>query len=134
MSETILSITDTTFMKEQDKGKWYGCSFDGYVIETTKQTIKLGIGNEQSCCESWGYFMSEDDVQSFVGTTLLDIKLTDTALNTVQKCSVYDGGIMFVDLITDNGVLQFVAYNEHNGYYGHTAIVLSEQLMNEETL
>lgn len=41
---------------------------------------------------------------------------------------------MFVDLITDRGVLQFVAYNEQNGYYGHLAKVESRQLTHEETL
>jgi len=35
---------------------------------------------------------------------------------------------MFVDLLTNIDVIQFVAYNEHNGYYGHTASVSSNQL------
>ncbi|MEL3959481.1 hypothetical protein NST17_20225 [Caldifermentibacillus hisashii] len=41
---------------------------------------------------------------------------------------------MFVDIITSNGTLQFVAYNEHNGYYGHEAKVISTQIEHSEFL
>jgi hypothetical protein len=41
---------------------------------------------------------------------------------------------MFVDIETDRGVLQFVAYNAHNGYYGHKARVQSTQLRHTVTL
>jgi len=41
---------------------------------------------------------------------------------------------MFVDLKTDRGKLQFVAYNEHNGYYGHEAEVICNQLNHSEVL
>ena len=34
---------------------------------------------------------------------------------------------MFVNINTSNGALQFAAYNEHNGYYGHEAVVISEK-------
>lgn len=39
---------------------------DGYAIITNKQTIKLLISNSQSCCEEWGYFMSDDDLEYFI--------------------------------------------------------------------
>jgi hypothetical protein len=39
-----------------------------------------------------------------------------------------------VNIDTDRGQLQFVAYNEHNGYYGHNAVVVSKQLTHEECL
>ncbi len=35
---------------------------------------------------------------------------------------------MFVNLETNKGTLQFVAYNEHNGHYGHEAKVTCKQL------
>ena len=41
---------------------------------------------------------------------------------------------MFVNLETNKGTLQFVAYNEHSGYYGHEAKVQCTQLMHSETL
>ena len=41
---------------------------------------------------------------------------------------------MFVNVETDKGLLQFVAYNEHNGYYGHEACVISKHLNESEYL
>ena len=114
---------------------------DGYEVVTTSQRIKLFISNFQLCCESWGYFWCNDDPQDFVGAELLDIRLTDEALSEVQMKAnddpqswLYEGGIMFVNLETSKGVLQFVAYNAHNGYYGHTATVESLQLNHDEML
>lgn len=85
---------------------------DGFEILTTQQTIKLLISNSQGCCENWGYFLSEDNLQDFIGANLLNIKLTDTVLNKVKfdEIGFYEGGLMFVDIETSNGVLQFVAY------------------------
>jgi len=98
------------------------------------------ISNGQDCCESWGYFMSEDNFNQFIGAALLDITITDTALNTIDFTGrigpddLDSGGMMFVNISTSAGLLQFVAYNAHNGYYGHTAYVISEQLKHEEGL
>jgi hypothetical protein len=130
MKEKILSVHEV-----RQKG------WDGYLIKTTKQEIKLLIDNEQCCCESWGYFLSEDDFEDFIGAELLDIKLTDTELKKglfKKECrlpysidmesELFSGGIMFVDLVTSKGVLQFTAYNVHNGYYGHDAKIVSKQL------
>ena len=129
MKEKILKIEKTEF-KHDDKSKSY-YNLEGYKITTDRQVIKLGIDNGQSCCENWGYFMSEDDVQSFVGSILIGIELTDTQLKKVEEFDIdnsYEGDAMFVNLKTNNGLLQFVAYNEHNGYYGHEACVISKQL------
>lgn len=124
--EKILSICEYS---EED-------NMEGYVITTNKQVIKLLIDSVQRCCENWGYFMSEDDFNYFIGAELLNIKITDTALNKVKidELNLYEGSIMFVDIETNKGVLQFVAYNKHNGYYGHGAKVISEQLNHEEWL
>jgi hypothetical protein len=124
--ETILKIEETTF-----DGK------DGFVITTSEQQIKLGIDNGQSCCENWGYFMSEDDTSDFIGAKLIDVKITDTLLKPNDEFDVndmYEGDVMFVNVETDKGLLQFVAYNEHNGYYGHEACVISKQLNESEYL
>lgn len=135
--ETILKIEIVT----EELNGWSKSS--GYAITTDKQVIKMLIDDYQSCCESWGYFMSEDDIQRFVGSQLLDISITDIALNSQameshnlkgERPYVYEGGVMFVNISTDRGLLQFVAYNEHNGYYGHDAKVISEQLNHEECL
>lgn len=132
MSEIIIKIEDTLF------GKGYQTK-EGILIETDKQEIRLGIEDGQSCCENSGYFTSEDDFKEFIGAELLDIRLTDTLLKSVEghpdgTDEYFEGGLMFVDLITSKGVLQFVAYNEHNGYYGHEACVISTQLKHDEVL
>ena len=104
--------------------------FDGYEIKTNKQTVKLGIESGQSCCENYGYFMSEDALDEYIGAELLKVEVVDTCRNKdkFEKVNLYQGGVMFVDLVTNKGTLQFTAYNEHNGYYGHDAVVISEQL------
>ena len=124
--ETILKIEETTFDRK-----------DGFIITTTEQEIKLGIDNGQSCCENWGYFMSEDDFSDFIGALLVDVKITDTLLRPNDEFDVnnmYEGDVMFVNVETSNGLLQFVAYNEHNGYYGHEACVISKQVNESEYL
>lgn len=116
--------------------------YEGYLIITDKQEIELGIQAGQDCCERFGYFMSEDNISEYIGANLIGIELTDTALNEAAMEAeqlhspdwIYEGGIMFVDIKTDRGVLQFVAYNEHNGYYGHDARVKSTFLEHSETL
>ncbi|MDD4374209.1 MAG: hypothetical protein PHG67_09855 [Bacteroidales bacterium] len=119
--EKILKIEETSF-----NGK------EGFVITTDQQEIKLGIDNGQCCCENWGYFMSEDDLSEFIGTNLISVKIVDTALKNWEEIEdMYEGNAMFVNIETSNGLLQFVAYNEHNGYYGHEACVISKQVKEE---
>lgn len=138
MNEKIIRIEEGSFKKT--KGDWQ--EFDGYLVITDKQTIKLGISNSQSCCETWGYFMSNDDLKEFEGAELKEVTLTDTALNTeLLKKNDIDlesewsrPDLMFVNFATDKGVLQFVAYNKHNGYYGHDAVIISEQLKHKISL
>lgn len=104
---------------------------DGYRVETDKHTFHVLIGNSQSCCESWGYFSSEDDLNDFIGAELYEINLTDTALNKkkVEESGYYNdsGGIQFVDFSTDIGTFQLAVYNSHNGYYGHDISVLKDE-------
>jgi hypothetical protein len=102
-------------------------SMDGYKVTTKKNIILVLIDNDQSCCESWGYMSSEDDMQSFVGANLRDVVLTDTALKSLsvdENLKYLDcGGVQFVNFETSRGTLQLAVYNAHNGYYGHGIIV-----------
>lgn len=128
MNEKIVSIEEILDMGE----KW--CKQDGFRITTNHQKIELLIDSDQQCCENWGYFLSEDDIQRFVGADLLGVTVTDTERNKEKHVELYEGDALFVDIETSVGVLQFVAYNEHNGYYGHRATVVSEQLKYEAYL
>ncbi len=89
-------------------GDW--CEQDGFKITTTEQEIYLVIDNMQCCCENFGYFMSEDNIDRFIGSNLLDIKITDIMNKSITteklnrkyldfddngNIKIYDGGIMF---------------------------------------
>lgn len=134
--EKITAINEVTNVDATELG-----TADGYEVITDKQRITVLIDNGQNCCENYGYLSSEDDLSSFVGASLLDVKLADTQLNDAmlerngfRSGDEFYGGIMFVTFETDRGPFQLVAYNEHNGYYGHQATVKSEQLTHSETL
>lgn len=103
---------------------------DGFEVKTTKHTYYVLIDNEQSCCESWGTISSEDNLKKFIGADLLEVNLTDKALNKqkVEESNYYcdEGGIQFVDFVTTEGVLQLAVYNAHNGYYGHPIVVAKD--------
>ena len=153
----ILSITEITDMVLGDKGVFEhlnidSCSdddyerycierYDGYKITTETHDFYILINNDQNCCERWGYFYLNDDEQMFIGATLREINLTDTALNKkkAEESGYYDcddcGGIQFIDFITNKGVLQFAVYNAHNGYYGHPIIFAKdEEIFHQATL
>ena len=109
---------------EVNRGDWVG-----FNIITTEQKIELSIQNFQDCCEQQGYFLSEDNLDEFIGAELLDIRIVDDALKVYALLnSKSDTYVMFVNIETNKGTLQFTAYNEHNGYYAHKARVVSKQL------
>ena len=135
MKELIESIQEGSF----SLGKYD--NYDGFIIKTNLQEIKVGIENGQSCCEQWGYLTSEDsdDLDSFIGGELLSITSTDSTLmsTTLDKLSTEGIDIdsaVFITFETTKGTFQITAYNEHNGYYAHDVKVLSNQLNLEITL
>lgn len=123
MREKILKIEEKGF--QVLGGYTY---YEGFIITTDKQTILIGIDNEPQCCEDWGYFMTNDDVSEFIGAELIDIKVVDECLSVEKVPEIYEGGAMFINFETTAGTLQFTAYNEHNGYYGHSAVIVSREL------
>lgn len=116
----------------------------GYqVLLNDGEVIELYIENYHQCCEDWGYLISEDDFSDFIGAEVSSVERTDKALRSsmVERWApadgtidynIQDGGdLLFVNVHTNRGTLQFVAYNEHNGYYGHAAGVVSRYLTSE---
>ncbi len=133
--EKITAINEITDEEE--------CStMSGFEVVTNNQSIKLLIDDQQDCCEVFGYFWCNDEPGEFVGAELLNVTITDKELNEAKmkenelepNDKWFEGGVMFVNLETNKGTLQFVAYNEHNGYYGHEAKVTCKQLKHSETL
>jgi hypothetical protein len=144
--EIILGIEEYEEPSDYEKDRY--SSEAGFRITTNQQVITLAIDNDSSCCETWGYLMSEDDPEKFINTDLLGIEITD--INRVGHRFVVgyedgyepesddihldSGDTLFVDIQTTMGTLQFVAYNCHNGYYGHSVRVESKQLKHEGVL
>lgn len=106
-------------------------NMEGYKIKTDKHEFYVLIDSDQCCCESWGYFISEDDYNKFVGGELFEVNLTDKCLNSkkFEESGYYEeeGGIQFVDFVTSKGKFQLAVYNAHNGYYGHPILVLKDE-------
>lgn len=112
--------------------------YDGWVIKTDSELeLSILIENGQGISEQWGYAVSEDDVNKFIYAKLFSIETVDTAYNS-KMLDIYKlidqkeeggfdwgkyGDIIFLNLNTSEGVLQFTVYNSHNGYYGHLALI-----------
>ena len=113
---------DVVFSTDEDEYD----SYEGFEVITNKRRIRIGVSTGQSCCEVTGYFTSEDDPKTFIGKRLMSVAVVDDLLNKEQIETIEyldQGGVMFVNFETEDGTLQFVCYNNHNGYYGHEAIV-----------
>lgn len=72
----------------------------------------------QSCCES-RYMRTDDDLQSFVGSVLLD---AETAEAPSIEDEYGEHEVEFLKVKTSKGVFTIQIHNEHNGYYGGFAI------------
>lgn len=118
---TITSINETTF---KGANSVWG-SYEGYSITLADGSIiQMGIASGQCCCENYGYLTSQDGLTDFIGAEFISVAVTDAELKHYDVESVYDGSAMFINVETSRGCLQFVAYNEHNGYYSHDAVLV----------
>lgn len=119
----ILSVKEIEFKDDKDK---YITLYEGIIIELEDGTkYKLGIEAGGQCCEQFGYVTSQDDYEDFIGAEFLDCYLTTKELCTIEDLpDVYEGNMMFFTIKTNKGDLQFVAYNDHNGYYSHDVVLI----------
>jgi len=123
----IISITEDEFVVTWDG---WDKSYEGFIIEADDERIQVGISSGQQCCEEYGYLITNDEIKDFIGSTILSISVVDEVLNKkeIQELECLDcGEAMFVNLETSNGLLQLVAYNSHNGFYGHEAVLISKK-------
>lgn len=125
-STKIKSIEEVSF---QINEKYYSY-YDGIVITLENDSvIKMGISNSQNCCEQFGYLLSEDDLSSFIGAKFLKVERVTTLLETIEVPSLDCGDAMFINITTSKGLLQIVVYNSHNGYYGHHAVLIENNIL-----
>lgn len=124
---------DTNF---RSKASGYEDSYEGVVIviDNSKE-FKFGISDRQDCCESWGYLHSSDEVDNFIGADFLSWEEVDTwpesIENPEEKWGFDSGGFQAINVITSKGLLQFVVYNAHNGYYGHSVVIVDGEITKE---
>jgi len=85
--------------------------------------FKLKVSDEgQSCCES-RYMRTDDDLQSFIGATVLGMEIKEAPSIEGEYGDSHD--IQFFEVQTDRGVFTMASHNEHNGYYGGFCIRLA---------
>lgn len=70
--------------------------------------------DRQSCCER-RYMTTDDDIQAFVDTTLIDADVSKAPSGEAEH-GFHEA--QFLNVRTNQGVLTIVNHNEHNGYYG----------------
>ena len=121
MSNKILKIEEVTI------GEGFRLE-EGYKIVTEKNEILLLIDGYQQCCESWGYACTDENLEDYIGAEF--IKYTEVYSKDLDMdCD--NGGMCFLNIHTDRGILDFAVYNAHNGYYGHEAtLVVDGKIVN----
>lgn len=122
-NNTIISITEE---------EWNFSRFEGFLIETTKGQIKVGIDKKCGCGRA-GYFITNNDINDFIGGKIVDIKVVDGCINVqkLEKIAPFiNGDVLFVNIETDRGVLQFTVYNQGK-YCAHKAFVCSDIIAHE---
>ena len=122
---TLEEYTATLKVGDEVTIKYYSITGEKEIKEKILKITKNG----QCCCENWGYLSSEDDFGSFIGSELKNVYVTDSELGTIvsnMKEDLDAGSAMFINVETTRGLLQFAAYNEHNGYYGHDVRLVSK--------
>ena len=124
----IIEIKEINGYKS-DPNCWGG--YDGYKIKTEQDEYLFLIDNGQNCCEDWGYLSTPDELSDYIGADLLSVKRVtvndcakDENLKYMMECKYDPANTMFVNVETSNGLLQFAAYNQHNGYYSHKVVLL----------
>ena len=134
MSEIIQSVED--YEENRDRGHKIWCRRRGFKITTNKQVMKMLIDDESSCCESWDILASEKDFSEYIGAEIQEVVQVDEQLMPYadMQDSIDEGGSVMVNIVTNKGTIQFVAYNNHNGYYGHQVTFESTQLKIDECL
>jgi hypothetical protein len=106
---------------------------DGKINFVDDKNVLVGFDYQQSCCESFGYFISELEPVN-VETINFDHEPIGGDYNVIN-CSEFDfsgynfdtnyysGGVgndSVIFKITNNEKpLYLCLYNHHNGYYGH---------------
>ena len=131
--EIIKSIKATKTIMD-----YFNNPMSGFEVITSKQNIKLLMDEWDERYHNHGYFWCNDNLECFIDAKLKDIIIAHKPISEKQmkKNNVgnfhkryNDDGIMFVNIGTDRGILQFVAYNKnYNGFSGSKVKIISKQI------
>jgi len=89
--------------------------------------VKFGISDVQHCCEEWDYLHPADDYSEYIGAEYLGLHEIDTWPESSRNSRPMhwdESGFQAIEVMTSKGPLQFVVYNNHNGYYSHAVLTV----------
>jgi hypothetical protein len=92
---------------------------DKLKFDFTDGAAMVLFDNGQSCCED-RYMTTDDELQDFVGATLLGAKAADYDEVPAGE-DVHE--IAFLHIATSKGVFTMQTHNKHNGCYGGFDVV-----------
>lgn len=124
---TIIAVNVDNDFSVKDKTYDHPRHYTGvHITLSDGREIKFGISTQQNCCENWNYLHSTDAASDYIGAEYIGLTEKDTWPASIpEKINGNDsGGFQAIDIQTNKGVLQFVVYNEHNGFYSHAVVTV----------
>lgn len=122
--DTIVAVDHLTNQEH------FNDTFDGLCITTERRKIKVLISSPTLCCENAGTAMFKPFGMEVLGARVLSIcwgnkvkQDSDTVIDSMDDPLPQDWEDVqyaVVDVMTDRGLIQLAAYNDHNGYYPHS--------------
>jgi hypothetical protein len=113
-----------------DPSKYYGKEIiyadinDERLLIKFSDAINIKIWDDgQSCCES-RYITCDDNVKDLIGGKLVNIEAKSDG-EEEEEYVTHEW--VFIEVITDKGMIAFTTHNEHNGYYGGFGLTITEE-------
>jgi hypothetical protein len=101
----------------------------GYRIHSERQDIVIKISKPRVWGENYGVYCGKKQGEDTVCGVISQINLYERVGEQTSDFSREKS--IIVELVTDNGALEFIIYCEHNGYYAHDyCIRIGTQVIN----
>jgi hypothetical protein len=113
-------VIESIKLEQRPNDRIKGDSTDYIILGFSDGTWAHIYDDGQSCCEV-RYTRTDDTLEDFIGSKLLDITIKDAPNEVAEQRNDYDPTIhevQFLELLTSIGPITFSTHNEHNGYYG----------------
>ena len=137
---TITAVDECVFPTADDAG-----FYDDYIgvrLVAGDATVQVAISDHRSCCEKYGINIYIEGVlssidtlrETLVGCTLTSVAWDDTYEPTDLFHESYGMHTAPVRIVASGHVVHIVPWNEHNGYYSHTARVAWQGYADTQTV